>query len=141
MIKCGLNAKLDAVRRHLKFVMTAGYCSDCTKAAAPLGSLPIVQWIIPCSDRDADSFQNIEQNRGMRPCMPRLVGARTAKPSAMTGGGAASRSCKAAQNIGAGPQVAKTDTQNRPVRVALAATVLFWLRRSMSLDLNWNVSK
>jgi transposase len=72
--KGGLNTKLQAVMeakgRPLRFFMTAGQVSDCTRAAALLGSLPAAEWMIADRGYDADWFREAFKDKGMRPCIP-----------------------------------------------------------------------
>ena len=72
--KGGLNTKLhavtDAKARPLKFFMTAGQVSDYTGAAAPLGSLPVAEWMIADRGYAADWFRDALKDKGIRPRVP-----------------------------------------------------------------------
>ena len=50
--------------------MTAGKVSDYTGAAALLGSLPGVEWLIADRGHDADWFREAVKYKGIKPCIP-----------------------------------------------------------------------
>jgi transposase len=71
--KGGMNTKLHAVTdengRPLHFFMTAGEISDYTGAAALLGSLPAVEWLLGDRGYDADWFRDALKDEGIKPCI------------------------------------------------------------------------
>jgi len=72
--KGGLNTKLhaicDSLGRPLSFFVTAGQVSDYIGAAALLGSLPKVDWLLADRGYDADWFRNALKDKGIRACIP-----------------------------------------------------------------------
>ena len=69
--KVGMNTKLHAVAdakgRPIGFFMSAGQVSDYTGAAALLGSLPKVRWLL--ADKDYDTLKD----KGVKVCIPRRI--------------------------------------------------------------------
>lgn len=72
--KGGLNTKLHAVKDAkgcpLRFYMAAGQVSDCTGAAALLGSLPAAEWLIADREYDAAWFREALKDKGIKPRIP-----------------------------------------------------------------------
>ena len=50
--------------------MTAGHVSNCTGAAALLGSLPAAEWKLADRGYDTDWFRDALKDKGIRPCIP-----------------------------------------------------------------------
>jgi IS5 family transposase len=113
-----MNTKLhtvaDTCERPIRFFMSAGRVGDDTGAAALLGDLPAAKWLLADRSCDADGFREALQNKGARACIPgrkaRKVPVRYDK-----------RRCKRRAPYDRCPKVFLS-------AVALAATVLFWLR-------------
>lgn len=77
LTKGGMNTQrhviTDANGRSVSFFMTAGQASDYTGAAALLGSLPKMQWMLADPGYDADWYRDALQEkcrRLLRPCAP-----------------------------------------------------------------------
>ncbi len=66
--KGGMNTKLhaitDAEGRPIRFFMTAGQVSDCTGAAALLGSLPKAEWLLANRGYDDGWFKDAIDTKG-----------------------------------------------------------------------------
>ncbi len=65
-----LHAVTDADGRPIRFFMTAGRLSDCTGAAALLGSLPKTEWLLADRGYDADWFREALKDKEIKPCIP-----------------------------------------------------------------------
>ncbi len=65
-----LHAVTDAEGRPLSFFMTAGQVSDYTGAAALLDDLPAAQWMLGDRGYDADWYRDALQAKGITPCIP-----------------------------------------------------------------------
>jgi len=64
-----LHAVTDAKGRPLTIFVTAGQVSNCTGAAALLGSLPGAEWLIADRGGDADRFREALKGKGIKPCI------------------------------------------------------------------------
>jgi transposase len=65
-----LHAICDSLGRPINFFVTAGQVSDYIGAAALLGSLPRVDWLLGDRGYDADWFRNALKDKGIRACIP-----------------------------------------------------------------------
>ena len=65
-----LHAVTDAEGRPTRVFMTTGQLSDYTGAAALLGSLPKVEWLLADCGYDADWFRDALKDKGIKPCIP-----------------------------------------------------------------------
>ncbi len=65
-----LHAVTDAEGRPIRVFMTAGRVSDCTGAAALLGSLPKAEWLLADRGYDADWFREALKDNGIMPFIP-----------------------------------------------------------------------
>ena len=65
-----LHAVTDGESRPVRFFMIAGQVSDYTGAAALLGSLPKVDWLLADRGYDADRFRAALKDKGIKPCIP-----------------------------------------------------------------------
>jgi transposase len=65
-----LHAVADANGRPLSFFLTAGPVSDYTGAAALLDDLPKAQWLLGDHGYDADWFRDALAAKGIQPCIP-----------------------------------------------------------------------
>ena len=65
-----LHAICDSQGRPISFFVTAGQVSDYIGAAALLGSLPKVDWLLGDRGYDADWFRNALKDKGIRACIP-----------------------------------------------------------------------
>lgn len=139
--KGGLNTKLQAVTdakgRPLKFFMTAGQVSDYTGAAALLSSLPAAEWMIADRGYDADWFRDAFKDKGIRACIP----SRKSRGKAVRYDKWRYRRRNRIEimfgRLKDWRRVATRYDRSANTflsAVALAATVFFWLERSMSLD-------
>lgn len=64
------HAITDADGRSIRLFMTAGQVSDCTGAAALLGSLPKVEWLLADRGYDAEWFRYALKDKGIKPSIP-----------------------------------------------------------------------
>ena len=128
---------VDAKGRPLKFFMTAGQVSDYTGAAALLGSLPGAEWLIADRGYDADWFREALKDKGIKPCIP---GRKSRGKPVRYDKRRYKRRNRIEIMFGRLKDWRRVATRyDRCAKtflsaVALAATVLFWLWRSMSLD-------
>ncbi|GHF52334.1 hypothetical protein GCM10017056_24830 [Seohaeicola zhoushanensis] len=123
--------------RPLRFFMTAGQVSDYTGALALLRSLPEAEWLIADRGYDADWFREALKDKGIRPCIP----GRKSRGKAIRYD---KRKYKRRNRIeimfGRLKDWRRVATRyDRCAKtflsaIALAATVIFWLGRSMSLE-------
>jgi transposase len=132
-----LHAVTDENGRPISFFMTAGEISDYTGAAALLSSLPPADWLLGDRGYDADWFRDALKVKGIRPCIPgqksRIEPVKYDK-----------RRYKRRNPIEImfgrlkdwRPVATRYDRCPKVCLsvVALAATVLFWLRLSMGLE-------
>ena len=135
--KGGLNTKLHAVTdakgRPLRFFMTACQVSDYTGAAALLGSLSAAEWLIADRGYDADWFREALKDKGIRACIPgRNSRGKVARYDRRRNRieimfGRLKDWRRVATRYGRCPKVFLS-------AIALAATVFFWLWKSMSLE-------
>ena len=65
-----LHAVTDADGLPIRLFMTSGQVSDCTGAAALLGSLPSAEWLLGDRGYDADWFRDALENERLKPCIP-----------------------------------------------------------------------
>ncbi len=65
-----LHAICDSLGRPINFFVTAGQVSDYIGAAALLGSLPKVDWLLGDRGYDADWFRNALKVKGIQACIP-----------------------------------------------------------------------
>lgn len=65
-----LHAVTDANGRPISLFVTAGQVSDYTGAAALLDSLPRAQWLLGDRGYDADWFRDALEAKGITPCIP-----------------------------------------------------------------------
>jgi transposase len=65
-----LHAVTDTSSRPIRFFITAGQVSDYTGAAALLSGLPDAEWLLADRGYDADWFREALTDRGTRPCIP-----------------------------------------------------------------------
>jgi transposase len=126
----------DAIGRPISFFMSAGQVSHYTGAAALLRNLPEANWLIADPGCDADWFRDSVKDNEVKPCMPDRKARRTSEKydkrrykrrnwiEIMFGRLNDWR--KIAKRFDRCPQVFLS-------AVALAATVRFWLRISLSL--------
>ncbi|RAP40484.1 IS5 family transposase [Rhodovulum viride] len=73
-----LHAVADAKGRLIGFFMSAGQVSDCTGAAALLGSLPKADWLLADRGYDADWLRDALKDKGMKVCVPGRKSRKTA---------------------------------------------------------------
>jgi transposase len=70
----GINTKLHAVSvtdgRPVRFLLTAGEVSDHTGAAALLGRLPMVEWLLADRGHDADWLRDALRDKGVSESLP-----------------------------------------------------------------------
>lgn len=70
----GMNTKLHTITdtdgRPIRFFLSAGQVSDCTGAAAMMGSLPKADWILADRCCDADWLREMSRDRGIKACIP-----------------------------------------------------------------------
>ena len=132
-----LHAVTDAKGRPLKFFMTAGQVSDYTGAAALLGSLPDAEWMIADRGYDADWFRDALKDKGIRPCIP---GRKSRGKAVRYDKRRYRRRNRIEIMFGRLKDWRRVATRyDRCAKtflsaVALAATVMFWLSKSMSLE-------
>ena len=65
-----LHAICDSQGRPIRLFVTAGQVSDYIGAAALLGSLPKVDWLLGDRGYDADWFRDALKDKGIRACIP-----------------------------------------------------------------------
>jgi transposase len=65
-----LHAVCDSDGRPIRFFIAAGQVSDYTGAAALLGSLPSVEWLLGDRGCDADWIREALQDKGITACIP-----------------------------------------------------------------------
>lgn len=65
-----LHAVADAKGRPIGFFMSAGQVSDCTGAAALLGSLPKASWRLADRGYDIDWFREALKDKEIKVCIP-----------------------------------------------------------------------
>jgi transposase len=117
--------------------MTAGQVSDYTGAAALLGSLPGAEWLIADRGYDADWFREALKDKGIKPCIP---GRKSRGKAVRYDKRRYRRRNRIEIMFGRLKDWRRVATRyDRCAKtflsaVALAATVLFWLSRSMSLE-------
>jgi len=131
-----IHAVADANGRPLSFFMTAGQVSDYTGAAALLDDLPKAQWLLGDRGYDADWFRDALQAKGIQPCIPLR---RSRNEPVRYDKRRYRRRSRIEIMFGRLKDWRRVATRydRRPTVffsvVALAATVIFWLR-STSLD-------
>ena len=117
--------------------MTAGQVSDYTGAAALIGSLPAAEWLIADRGYDADWFREALKDKGIRPCIP---GRKSRGKAVRYDRRRYKRRNRIEIMFGRLKDWRRIATRyDRCAKtflsaVALAANVIFWLRRSMSLE-------
>ena len=113
-----MNTKLHAVTnaegRPFLFFMTAGQVSDCTGAAALLGSLPKAEWLQADRGYDADLFRKALKDKGIKPCIPgrKSRGKSIKNDKRTTSAATGSRSCSGGSRTGGGSPHATTDARS-----------------------------
>jgi transposase len=132
-----LHAIADAEGRPLRLFMTAGQVSDYTGARALLSSLPKAQWLLGDRGYDADWFREGLKDKGLKVCIPGRKGRKTTvrydrrrykrrnRIEIMFGRLKDWR--RVATRYDRCPKVFLS-------AIALAATVIFWLLKSMNLE-------
>ena len=132
-----LHAVADAKGRPIGFFMSAGQVSDYTGAAALLGSLPKAGWLLADRGYDADCFREALKDKGIKVCIP---GRKSRKKAVKYDKRRYKRRNRIEIMFGRLKDWRRVATRYDRCpetffsAILLAATVLFWLRNSMSLD-------
>jgi transposase len=132
-----LHAVTDAKGRPIRFFMSAGQVSDYTGAAALLGGLPQADWLLADRGYDADWIRRALEDRGISACIP---GRKSRKETVKYDKRRYKRRNRIEIMFGRLKDWRRVATrydrcpETYLSAIALAATVLFWLRSRTSLD-------
>ena len=131
-----LHAVADAKGRPIGFCMSAGQVSDYTGAAALLGSLPKAGWLLADRGYDADWFREALKDKGIKVCIP---GRKSRKKAVKYDKRRYKRRNRIEIMFGRLKDWRRVATRYDRCpetffsAIMLAATVLFWLSKAMSL--------
>ena len=135
-----LHAVADAKGRPIGFCMSAGQVSDYTGAAALLGSLPKAGWLLADRGYDADWFREALKDKGIKVCIP---GRKSRKKAVKYDKRRYKRRNRIEIMFGRLKDWRRVATRYDRCpetffsAIMLAATVLFWLSKAMSLGPRW----